>query len=71
MTERKPKNWARALTDAVNLVTTIAAAVGMCGYAGYWLDNRYQTSPWLTLVGGLVGIATAIKVMWDRVNSKR
>lgn len=70
MAERKPKNWAKSLADAVNLVTTIAAAVGGCGYLGYWLDGRYHTAPWLTLVGALLGVATAIKVMWDRVNGQ-
>ncbi|HWP98364.1 MAG TPA: AtpZ/AtpI family protein [Syntrophomonadaceae bacterium] len=68
MSERNSKNWAKALADAMNLVTTIAAAVGGCGWIGYWLDHRYHTDPWLTLVGGLIGIATAIKMMWDRAN---
>lgn len=68
MAERKPKNWVRALSDAINLVTSIAAAVGLCGYVGYWLDGKLHTNPWLTLVGGLMGIATAVKIMWDRVN---
>ena len=35
MAERKPKNWAKSLADAVNLVTSIAAAVGGCGYLCY------------------------------------
>lgn len=68
MTERKKQNWAKALSEAINLVTTIAAAVGFCGYGGWWLDARYQTGWKFTVIGVMLGMATAIKVMWDRVN---
>lgn len=36
------------------LVTPIAAA----GYAGYWLDGRLGTGPWLLLAGMLLGMAS-------------
>lgn len=67
MTEKKKKNWARALSDAINMVTTAAAAIGLCGYGGYWLDGRLDTSPWLTALGVLLGVATGIKVMYDKM----
>jgi len=67
MPEKKNKHWAKALSDAINLVTTIAAAVGFCGYGGFWLDQRYGTSPKFTAIGVILGIGTAIKVLWDRM----
>ncbi|MGH9750272.1 MAG: AtpZ/AtpI family protein [Candidatus Polarisedimenticolia bacterium] len=36
------------------LVTPIAAA----GFAGYWLDGRLGTGPWLLLAGMLLGMAS-------------
>ncbi|MGI5911347.1 MAG: AtpZ/AtpI family protein [Syntrophomonadaceae bacterium] len=67
MTERQKKHWARALSDAINMVTTTAAAIALCGYGGYWLDNKLGTNGWLTIGGVLLGIATGIKVMWDKM----
>ena len=63
------KHWARALSDAVNMTTTIAASVAVGYFGGKWLDNRFETDPWLTLVGFLLGVMTAGKVMWDKVKT--
>jgi F0F1-type ATP synthase assembly protein I len=71
MTQRQKKHWARALSDAINMVTTTAAAVAICGYGGYWLDGKLGTDRWLTLLGVLLGIATGIKVMWDKMSTSQ
>lgn len=64
----KPKyGWVRGLSDAVNLATTAAAAVGICLFAGWWLDRRLDTEPLFVALGALIGIATAIKAMWDKM----
>lgn len=65
------KNWARALSDALNLATTIVAAVALGYFAGQWLDKKFDTDPWLTLAGFIVGIATAFKVIYERMNSDK
>ncbi len=69
MTQPK-KHWAKALSDAINLVTTIAAAVGLCGLGGWWLDGKLGTDPWLTVLGVFIGIATGMKVMWDHIQAE-
>lgn len=66
MAQRRKSNWVRALSDAINLVTTAAAVIGLCGYGGYFLDQKLHTS-YLTMIGVLLGVATAIKVMWDKM----
>ncbi|NLJ71702.1 MAG: AtpZ/AtpI family protein, partial [Syntrophomonadaceae bacterium] len=38
------------------------------GIAGWWLDGRFGTGPWLTVLGVLIGTATGFKIMWDRLN---
>ncbi|MEN6460197.1 MAG: AtpZ/AtpI family protein [Syntrophomonas sp.] len=50
----------------MNLATTVASCVALGYFGGRWLDGRFDTAPWLTLVGFLVGVATGIKAMWQR-----
>ena len=35
----------------------MAAAVGLGTWVGWYLDKRWGTTPWLTLVGVLIGTA--------------
>lgn len=70
MAKRESNNWVKALSEAVNMVTSIAAAVGGCGFAGYFLDKKLNTDPWLTLVGGFLGMATAMKIIWNKIKEK-
>jgi len=64
---QKKQNWAKSLTMAVNLATNVAAvlAIGLLG--GRWLDGRYDTTPLLTILGFVLGAATAGKIMWDKL----
>lgn len=66
---RQKNNWVKPLADAINMVTTIAAAIGFSGLAGWWLDGKFATDPWLTILGILLGSGTGIKIMWDRLNA--
>ena len=53
----------RALREAgpyIGLGTTLAATVLAGLGAGYWLDSRLGTSPWLLLVGGTLGLGAAL-----------
>ena len=56
----KPSSLAQAyrsvgpyLTLGIQLIITILA----CVFAGQWADGKFDTSPLLTLIGGLLGIA--------------
>jgi len=64
---QKKQNWAKALTSALNLATNVAAvlAIGLLG--GRWLDNRFETTPLLTILGFMLGAASAGKIMWDQL----
>lgn len=58
-----PDNWGRALRDAgpyIGIGATLAATVLLGLGVGYWLDQRLETSPWLLLLGGLLGIGAAL-----------
>jgi len=66
---KKNIHWARSLSDAVNLASTVAAAVALGYFVGKWLDGKFDTEPWLTIVGFLLGVATGIKAMWEKAMS--
>ncbi len=68
--EKKSNNWVKALSDAVHMVTSMAAAVTFCGVGGYYLDRHFASDPWFTIIGGILGISTAMKIIWDRINKK-
>ncbi len=40
----------------------VAAAIGY--FAGHWADDRFHTTPWLSMVGLMVGIAAGFKELW-------
>lgn len=46
-------DWARYAQIGMLLVTPM----GVFGLAGYWLDRRWGTGPWLLLAGLLLGMA--------------
>lgn len=66
MAEKGSNNWVKGLSNAVNLATTVAAAVAVGYFAGRWLDGKFNTEPWLTLVGFILGVATGMKAMWEK-----
>ena len=63
----KKQNWAKSLTMALNLGTTVAAVIAIGLFGGRWLDARFETGNLLTIFGFLLGAATAMKILWDRM----
>ena len=45
----------RAVSPLLVAGIQFAATVLICIAGGWWLDQRFQTSPWLLLAGGLFG----------------
>lgn len=41
----------------IELVLSVFFATGV----GYWLDGRLGTSPWLTIVGAVLGLAAGMR----------
>lgn len=70
MVERK-QNWVKALSNAVNLATSVAAAIFIGLLGGKWLDGRFDigflSGYFFTIIGFLFGILTAGKMMWERL----
>ena len=41
----------------------IAVTMSVCVFGGSWLDKRFGTDPWLTLVGAVLGFASVIYLL--------
>ena len=42
---------------AVVRISTVSAQAALCAALGYWVDRRFGTAPWVTVVGALAGAA--------------
>lgn len=42
----------------------LAASVILCLIAGWWLDGKLDTSPWLTVVGIIVGSGIGFRAVY-------
>lgn len=61
------QNWPKALANAMNLATSVAAAIALGYFGGKWIDGHYDIAPWASIIGLLLGMATAGKMMWERL----
>jgi ATP synthase protein I len=49
----------RAMGPYLSLGWNFAVTVGLGLLAGWWLDRKLRTGPWLTVIGIALGIAAA------------
>ncbi|MDO4540622.1 MAG: AtpZ/AtpI family protein [Syntrophomonadaceae bacterium] len=59
--------WVKPLSTAVNLGTSIAAAIALPTWIGHKLDERFGTGMLWIILGLFFGMATAGKMVWDRM----
>lgn len=52
---------------SIGLEFVVAGGLPILG--GYWCDGRFKTTPWLTIVGVLVGLTAATYTMIRRVTA--
>jgi ATP synthase protein I len=46
----------------VGIFFGVAVVLGLFG--GRWLDHRWHTEPWLTLVGVVIGVASGFRELY-------
>ncbi len=67
---QKKANWAKSLTMALNLATSVGAAIGIGLFGGKWLDAKFDTGILLTIIGFLLGVVTSGKMMWEKLTEE-
>lgn len=50
----------RTVARYSNLGMTLAVSVALGVFGGRWLDDRWDTAPWLLLIGALFGVSTGM-----------
>ncbi len=60
----------RALVIALQLGFSIGGMITVSTLLGLWLDRLLKSTPWLTIIGCLLGVASAFKYLidWTREN---
>lgn len=59
--------------EFLSLGGEIAAGILVPIFIGYWLDDYFETSPWLLLVGCVVGVVNIFILIFrlsERLNKK-
>jgi len=56
-----PEN--RQYIQYLSLGVEIAAGLSIPILAGYWIDRNWDTMPWFTFLGILIGVATMLIIM--------
>jgi len=54
------ENNLRTLGNYLGLGMQLAVTVAAMVLLGYWLDNKFNTSPWLLIIFSFLGIASAL-----------
>jgi F0F1-type ATP synthase assembly protein I len=60
----------KALAIALQLGFAIGGMITLSALLGLWLDGVFKTTPFLTIIGCLLGVASAFKYLidWTREN---
>lgn len=65
---RKPREKSPYFLLAIDFGYTLLAAIGVFGFLGWWLDERYQASPWFLLGGIGLGLAVGFNSLFRKLN---
>ena len=57
-----------ALGSLTSIGFEFVVAVLLPGALGWWLDKKFDSSPWLMLVGGVFGFAVGLSLMLRAAN---
>ena len=60
MTKKEPSPW-KDVGDAGTMGIEMGVSVLLFAGIGFWLDGRFGTSPILTVIGGVLGLAAGLR----------
>lgn len=64
--EESDRKLLRVLGALSTVGITLVAATVIGYFIGHWLDERFHTTPWLTVAFLLLGIAAGFKNLYDQ-----
>ncbi len=59
--KRETRRWLKEMAYFSSIGLQLALSIFIGLFAGIYLDRRFDTSPWLTLVGLAMGIAAGFR----------
>jgi ATP synthase protein I len=59
--KKETRRWLRELAYFSSLGFQVSLSIFIGLFAGLFLDRRFQTVPWLTMIGLLLGIAAGFR----------
>ena len=59
-----------SVTLVISLGARVVAATLLPLVAGIWLDNQLRTSPWITLVAMIIGVAAAMASVYKVISEQ-
>lgn len=69
--KRETVRWLRELASFSSLGLTVAFSIFIGLFLGVYLDRRFGTNPWLTMIGLGFGIAAAFSNILRAINKSR
>lgn len=63
MSEKKPRLRGMATMSSVGIQLVVSTVIGL--FLGLWLDKKFDTAPWLMLLGLVIGIASGFKNLYE------
>lgn len=60
----------RVVGDALQLGASIVLAIFIGAALGYWLDGKFGTFPYLSIIFFLLGVAAAARNVWVEVRKQ-
>jgi len=51
----------------VDATWQLVGSIALCTFAGYWLDKRFGTKPWLLVAGSVLGFASGMWVLFRTI----
>ena len=67
--ELKPEDWRRLMISMADTTWRMFTPPAIFVPAGIYVDLHWHTKPWLTLVGALVGLAIAVVLIKQQLES--
>lgn len=65
--DESPAGWGGKTVALSSAGLMLAASVAIGAYAGWWLDQRYGTDPWLAVTGLFLGAIAGFIQLWKVV----